>query len=86
VTYSFASSPAQAFDDEHGSAWHCVVGHSYGSYVSHTIASSIYFSIGKLAVLLFRTALPPPPPPLQHLQLNHEPRRQFPLPHPSPPS
>lgn len=47
------------FDSTYGPAWHCVVGTSFGSYVTHSIGGFLYFSIDKVYVLLFRTAVEP---------------------------
>ncbi|MED6109834.1 hypothetical protein PIB30_037223 [Stylosanthes scabra] len=54
------------FDSTYGPAWHCVIGTSFGSYVSHTGGAFFYFSIDSLSVLLFKTEvyLVTPPPPL----------------------
>lgn len=38
-----------------GQTWHAVVGKSFGSYVTHESKYFIYFYIGPLAFLLFRT-------------------------------
>lgn len=58
------------FDKKHGPMWHCVVGRHFGSYVTHgkslkslqtrLIASLetkhfIYFYLGTMAVLLFKS-------------------------------
>nr|KYP58875.1 Dynein light chain, cytoplasmic [Cajanus cajan] len=43
------------FDTKYGLAWHCVIGKSFGSFVSHTSGGFIYFSIDSLSVLLFKT-------------------------------
>ncbi|ESW21438.1 hypothetical protein PHAVU_005G070900 [Phaseolus vulgaris] len=54
------------FDTKYGLAWHCVIGKSFGSFVSHTSGGFIYFSIDSLSVLLFKTEVhlvrqqPPP--------------------------
>lgn len=47
------------FDSTYGPAWHCIVGTSFGSYVTHSIGGFLYFSIDKVYVLLFRTAVEP---------------------------
>ncbi|OIS96621.1 PREDICTED: dynein light chain, cytoplasmic [Nicotiana attenuata] len=47
------------FDSSYGPAWHCIVGTSFGSYVTHSIGGFLYFSIDKVYVLLFRTAVEP---------------------------
>ncbi|GAV86103.1 Dynein_light domain-containing protein [Cephalotus follicularis] len=43
------------FDSLYGPAWHCVVGTSYGSFVTHSPGGFVYFSIDSLFVLLFKT-------------------------------
>ncbi|KAF3636027.1 Dynein light chain, cytoplasmic [Capsicum annuum] len=35
------------FDSTYGPAWHCIVGTSFGSYVTHSIGGFLYFSIDK---------------------------------------
>ncbi|KAJ6796783.1 dynein light chain 1, cytoplasmic-like [Iris pallida] len=47
------------FDSSYGLAWHCIVGTSFGSYVTHSLGGFLYFSIDKVYVLLFRTAVEP---------------------------
>ncbi|WOK94289.1 dynein light chain LC6, flagellar outer arm isoform X1 [Canna indica] len=47
------------FDSSFGPAWHCIVGRSFGSYVTHTLGGFLYFSIDKIYILLFRTAVKP---------------------------
>ncbi|KAL9678243.1 hypothetical protein QQ045_016085 [Rhodiola kirilowii] len=47
------------FDLEYGPAWHCIVGTSFGSYVTHSLGGFLYFSIDDVYVLLFRTAVEP---------------------------
>ncbi|CAA6665767.1 unnamed protein product [Spirodela intermedia] len=66
------------FDASYGPAWHCVVGRSFGSYLTHSPGGFVYFSLdggddADLSLLLFQTHLRrlqplrsggPPPPPL----------------------
>uniref|UniRef100_A0ACD5V746 Uncharacterized protein n=1 Tax=Avena sativa TaxID=4498 RepID=A0ACD5V746_AVESA len=47
------------FDTTYGPAWHCIVGTSFGSYVTHSLGGFLYFSIDKAYILLFRTAVEP---------------------------
>ncbi|KAF3773346.1 Dynein light chain 1 [Nymphaea thermarum] len=47
------------FDSSCGPAWHCIVGTSFGSYVTHTTGGFLYFSIDKVYILLFKTAVEP---------------------------
>ncbi|XP_052200264.1 uncharacterized protein LOC127806789 [Diospyros lotus] len=43
------------FDRLYGPAWHCIVGSSFGSFVTHSTGCFLYFSMDKLYVLLFKT-------------------------------
>ncbi|PWZ21030.1 Dynein light chain, cytoplasmic [Zea mays] len=47
------------FDAAYGPAWHCIVGTSFGSYVTHARGGFLYFSVDKVYILLFRTAVEP---------------------------
>ncbi|KAK1425732.1 hypothetical protein QVD17_21087 [Tagetes erecta] len=47
------------FDTSCGPAWHCIVGTSFGSYVTHSVGGFLYFSINKVYVLLFKTTVEP---------------------------
>lgn len=49
----------QEFDSTYGPAWHCIVGTSFGSYVTHSLGGFLYFSVDKVHILLFRTAVEP---------------------------
>jgi len=49
----------QEFDTAYGPAWHCIVGTSFGSYVTHSLGGFLYFSVDKVYILLFRTAVQP---------------------------
>ncbi|MFQ6651798.1 hypothetical protein Gotur_023986 [Gossypium turneri] len=49
----------QEFDSTYGPAWHCIVGTSFGSYVTHSLGGFLYFSIDKVYILLFKTAVEP---------------------------
>ena len=35
--------------------WHCIVGRNFGSYVTHETKHFIYFYLGQVAVLLFKS-------------------------------
>ncbi|PIN13496.1 Dynein light chain type 1 [Handroanthus impetiginosus] len=54
-----ALSLKKDFDSTYGPAWHCIVGTSFGSYVTHSLGGFLYFSIDKVYVLLFKTAVEP---------------------------
>ncbi|CAK9183016.1 unnamed protein product [Ilex paraguariensis] len=43
------------FDSVYGPAWHCVVGKSFGSFVTHSPGGFVYFSLDSLSFLLFKT-------------------------------
>ncbi|KAG5453941.1 Dynein light chain 2, cytoplasmic [Clonorchis sinensis] len=43
------------FDSRYGPTWHCIVGRSFGSYVTHETKHFIYFYLGNNAVLLFKS-------------------------------
>ncbi|XP_011080421.1 dynein light chain LC6, flagellar outer arm-like [Sesamum indicum] len=45
------------FDKKHGAPWHCIVGHYFGSYVSHEKDSFIYFHVDNTAVLLYKSGV-----------------------------
>ncbi|ESR34893.1 hypothetical protein CICLE_v10006088mg [Citrus x clementina] len=47
------------FDALYGPAWHCIVGKSFGSFVTHASGGFVYFSIDKLSFLLFKTEVRP---------------------------
>lgn len=42
------------FDLAYGGVWHCIVGRNFGSLVTHTSRTFIYFYIGQVAVLMFK--------------------------------
>lgn len=56
VLREIAGSVKKEFDKEFGSTWHCVVGKSFGSYVTHQSNSFIFFYVGDHAFMLFKTA------------------------------
>ncbi|RZC58097.1 hypothetical protein C5167_005395 [Papaver somniferum] len=47
------------FDASYGPAWHCIVGKSFGSFVTHSPGGFLYFSIDNLYLLLFKTEVQP---------------------------
>ncbi|OON21884.1 dynein light chain type 1 [Opisthorchis viverrini] len=50
-----ASHIKKDFERKYGPTWHCIVGRSYGSFVTHEPGSFIYFFLDKFAVLLFKS-------------------------------
>lgn len=55
VEKDIAAYIKKEFDKKHGTTWHCIVGRSFGSYVTHETKHFIYFYVGQLAVLLFKS-------------------------------
>ncbi|KAK1275678.1 hypothetical protein QJS04_geneDACA022482 [Acorus gramineus] len=47
------------FDSSYGLAWHCVVGKSFGSFLTHSPGGFVYFSLDGLSLLLFKTEVRP---------------------------
>jgi len=43
------------FDRKFTPTWHVVVGKNFGSYVTHETKNFIYFYLGQIAVLLFKS-------------------------------
>ncbi|RWR77654.1 intrastrand cross-link recognition-like protein [Cinnamomum micranthum f. kanehirae] len=54
---ALAFSLKKEFDRVYGPAWHCIVGTSFGSFVTHSAGGFIYFSMDKLHILLFKTTV-----------------------------
>jgi len=44
------------FDRIYGTTWHCVVGKNFGSFVTHETQGFIYFYLGPVAILLWKTS------------------------------
>ena len=58
VYAQIAASIRQDFDDKDGKGWNCVVGRSFGAFVTHKIKTYIYFSVSTAARMSVRV-LPP---------------------------
>ena len=54
VERDIAAYIKKEFDKNHYPTWHCVVGKSFGSFVTHETKHFIYFNIGQYAILLFK--------------------------------
>ncbi|CAB4253701.1 similar to Saccharomyces cerevisiae YDR424C DYN2 Cytoplasmic light chain dynein, microtubule motor protein [Maudiozyma barnettii] len=50
-----AASIKHQLDSKYGNTWHVIVGKNFGSYVTHEKGNFIYFYIGPLAFLIFKT-------------------------------
>ncbi|KAK1279704.1 hypothetical protein QJS04_geneDACA003176 [Acorus gramineus] len=47
------------FDELHGPGWQCIVETDFGSFVTHRCGCFIYFCIGSLTILLFKSSTTP---------------------------
>merc|ERR1712051_128711 len=43
------------FDKKYNPTWHSIVGRNFGSYVTHETKHFIYFYLGQVAILLFKS-------------------------------
>lgn len=43
------------FDKKYHPTWHVIVGRNFGSYVTHETKNFIYFYLGQVAILLFKS-------------------------------
>ncbi|KAF7838680.1 Dynein light chain LC6, flagellar outer arm [Senna tora] len=50
-----AHNVKKEFDKAYGPVWHCIVGSSFGSFVTHATGCFLYFSMENLHILLFKT-------------------------------
>lgn len=55
IEKDIASFVKKEFDTKFNPSWHCIVGKSFGSYVTHESKHFVYFYVGQLAVLLFKS-------------------------------
>lgn len=55
VEKDIAAYIKKEFDKNHNPTWHCIVGRNFGSYVTHETKHFVYFYIGQVAVLLFKS-------------------------------
>lgn len=51
-----AGSIKKQLDLKYDTTWHVIVGKNFGSYVTHEKGHFVYFYIGPLAYLVFKTA------------------------------
>ena len=52
---AIASYIKREFERKHKGVWHCIVGKNFGSYVTHETKAYIYFYVGQMAVLLWKS-------------------------------
>ncbi|BFZ57479.1 Dynein light chain [Savitreella phatthalungensis] len=55
IEKDIASYVKQEFDKKYGSTWHVIVGRNFGSYVTHETRHFIYFYLGQIAFLVFKS-------------------------------
>ncbi|KAI6223733.1 Dynein light chain [Aphelenchoides fujianensis] len=53
---TLAQSLKHKFDQDYGPTWHCIVGNSFGSMVSHCENGFLYFYVDNQAILLFKSS------------------------------
>ena len=57
----FSRYPEPSFDPaptapvQYNGVWHCVVGRNFGAYATHEAKHYLYFYMGQIAVMLFKT-------------------------------
>jgi dynein light chain LC8-type len=55
IEKDIAAAIKKEFDKKYNPTWHCVVGRNFGSYVTHETKHFIYFYLGQVAILLFKS-------------------------------
>jgi len=55
IEKDIAAQIKKEFDRRHGATWHVVVGKNFGSYVTHETKHFIYFYVGSLAILIWKS-------------------------------
>ncbi|KAI5117362.1 hypothetical protein M0805_002476 [Coniferiporia weirii] len=55
IEKDIAAQIKKEFDRRYGPTWHVVVGKNFGSYVTHETKHFIYFYVGSLALLIWKS-------------------------------
>ena len=55
IEKDIAAFVKKEFDRKYNPIWHCIVGRNFGSYVTHEAKHFIYFFLGQVAILLFKS-------------------------------
>ena len=55
IVKDIAAYIKKKFDKKYNPTWHCIVGRNFGSYVTHETKNFIYFYVGQVAILLFKS-------------------------------
>ena len=56
ITEKDTAPPIKEFDKKHNSTQHCTVGRDFSIYVTHETKHFIYFYLGQMAFLLFKSS------------------------------
>jgi dynein light chain LC8-type len=43
------------FDKRYSPSWHCIVGRNFGSFVTYEARYYVYYQLGEIAILLFKS-------------------------------
>merc|ERR1711894_51051 len=65
------------FDKKYNPTWHCIVGRNFGSYVTHETRHFIYFYLGQVAILLFKSGSISKPPPADGPKAHYNPIQEL---------
>ena len=55
IEKDIAAYVKKEFDKKYNPTWHAIVGRNFGSYVTHETKHFIYFYLGQVAILLFKS-------------------------------
>ncbi|NXA53591.1 DYL1 protein, partial [Nothocercus julius] len=55
IEHEIAAHIKREFDKKYHPTWHCVVGRNFCSHVTHESKHFIYFYLGHVAILLFKS-------------------------------
>ncbi|XP_028634522.1 dynein light chain 1, cytoplasmic-like [Grammomys surdaster] len=55
IEKDIAAHIKKEFDKKYNPTWHCIVGRNFGSYVTHETKHFIYFYLGQVTILLFKS-------------------------------
>ncbi|KAF7790174.1 hypothetical protein EIP86_001126 [Pleurotus ostreatoroseus] len=56
IEKDIAAHIKKEFDRRRGNTWHVVVGKNFGSYITHETKHFIYFYIGQLAIMIWKSS------------------------------
>ena len=55
IDKDIASHIRKEFEKKHNPTWHCIVGRNFSSSITHEAKHFVYFYVGQVAVLLFKS-------------------------------